>query len=333
MVCLVRSAPSRTTLSMSTKRMTIRSHASHGGSVSSTCKKSVFDHKVVIGKGAQSIVYKWYNENQNRYVALKQLTGKTEDDDKVQHEIAMNEYMKHSQRFPTFYGCFCEEETVYLMNDFIAPGGSLFQLRYSHRDDGDEFFVQKYLSKRMFQDMCDFIVDCHSIGIIHRDVKLDNFVYCSSTQTTYGIDLGLSKRIHEPIDPTTSQQEASCLYEKPNIGRTGTLMYMSPEMLLKGPYTAKTDIWSLGVCFYELLYGRNPFTQNKEWKFTKQGVSQNSINKAFSRSMQGPVFTSDVSEDMNGIIREMLNPIESDRPTIFQVKEMIERLSDSVAYE
>lgn len=302
-------------------RVNIRAKSSPEGNVALVCKKHVFDNKVAIGKGANSNVYKWFDTDRNRYVALKEIIGKTEDDDKVQHEMAMNEYMKHSKRFPTYHGCFCEQEKVFLMNDFIAPGETLFQIRQSDRN-----VVRTETAKQFFQDMCDFVTDCHSLGIIHRDIKLDNFVYSSTEQATYGIDLGLSKRIHEPIADKTIQK-ATCLYEKQNIGRMGTLMYMSPEMLVKGPYTAKTDIWSLGVCFYELLYGKNPFMQKKEWQFTNQEVvSHTSLNKAFTRSMKGPVFSSDISDEMNDLLRAMLNPIDSERPTIFQLKEFVDRL-------
>lgn len=39
----------------------------------------------------------------------------------------------------------------------------------------------------------------------------------------------------------------------------GTTLYMSPQLLLKEKYTCKSDIWSLGVIFYEMLYGTQPW--------------------------------------------------------------------------
>jgi serine/threonine protein kinase len=37
----------------------------------------------------------------------------------------------------------------------------------------------------------------------------------------------------------------------------GTPLYMSPETLMKNHYSAKTDIWALGIVFYEMIYGTN----------------------------------------------------------------------------
>lgn len=44
----------------------------------------------------------------------------------------------------------------------------------------------------------------------------------------------------------------------------GTPIYMSPQVLKQKQYTAKTDVWSMGVIFYELLFGRLPYNGTNE---------------------------------------------------------------------
>ena len=49
----------------------------------------------------------------------------------------------------------------------------------------------------------------------------------------------------------------------------GTPIYMSPQVLNKKHYTDKTDVWSLGVLFFELIFGKLPYTGASEDKLFK----------------------------------------------------------------
>ena len=72
----------------------------------------------------------------------------------------------------------------------------------------------------------------------------------------------------------------------------GTFYYASPEILNKTPYGFKTDIWSLGVIFYLIVVGVNPFGENeKDLK-----IIQKNINNAIFTFPEGLTIDSKIKE-------------------------------------
>ena len=80
---------------------------------------------------------------------------------------------------------------------------------------------------------------------MHRDIKPDNIKFFKGKPTL--IDFGFACQL--------PNGEKTILHES-----VGTPSYMSPEMLQHKSYTYKSDIWSLGVVLYELLFGKLPWS-------------------------------------------------------------------------
>jgi eukaryotic-like serine/threonine-protein kinase len=92
--------------------------------------------------------------------------------------------------------------------------------------------------------------EAHEQGVIHRDLKPAN-VMITPKGNAKVLDFGLAKMLATGGDATLSVAQTQ--------GLMGTPLYMSPEQALGMSLDARTDLWSLGVLYYECLAGRRPF--------------------------------------------------------------------------
>ena len=98
------------------------------------------------------------------------------------------------------------------------------------------------------------LVAAHAAGIIHRDIKPENIVLRDDGYVKV-LDFGLAKL----TAPQTDSEALSVSLDTDSGVIAGTVKYMSPEQALGHKVDARTDLWSLGVVFYEMLTGGAPF--------------------------------------------------------------------------
>jgi serine/threonine protein kinase len=91
----------------------------------------------------------------------------------------------------------------------------------------------------------------HEIGIVHRDLKLDNIMMTLAANDSL-IENGTPKIIDFGLATVLMPKET-------RTEGYGTIAYCSPEVILRRPYSYQTDVWSMGVVFYILLSGFFPF--------------------------------------------------------------------------
>ena len=98
----------------------------------------------------------------------------------------------------------------------------------------------------IIEQVCRALEAAHSVGVIHRDLKPQNIMLEKGTGRILVMDFGLAKTLEGDRMTQTGAM-------------VGTMEYMSPEQALAGNLDQRSDIFSLGLIFYELLTGQTPF--------------------------------------------------------------------------
>ena len=104
----------------------------------------------------------------------------------------------------------------------------------------DNTLIKESIIYNLISQICNGIKEMHDKKIIHRDIKPDNIFMNENMIIKIG-DFGVSKQL--------KSYKSYALTTK----KLGTEYYAAPEILTKGIYNEKSDIWSLGCIIYELL--------------------------------------------------------------------------------
>ena len=108
------------------------------------------------------------------------------------------------------------------------------------------------LSLSLVRQAAQGLLAAHRAGVVHRDVKPDNFVLLGPTGDPYGlklIDFGMAK-----LDSAAGGTGSHTIL--------GTVEYMAPEQILVEPVDARTDVYAMGVVMFRLFTGHLPFDTN-----------------------------------------------------------------------
>jgi len=199
----------------------------------------------VLGKGAMGIVYQGVDPKINRHVAIKTLQL-SDDIDSPESGEAKARFFREAQtagglshaNIVTIYDVGEENHLGYIAMDLLTGAPlSLFT-------QADKILPTQLIYQLLIQ-ITDALEYAHQQNVVHRDIKPANIIYDDDLFKVTVTDFGIA-------------------YVSDNSNtRTGIIMgspyYMSPEQILGLKVDGRSDIFSLGVTFYQLLCGHLPF--------------------------------------------------------------------------
>jgi tRNA A-37 threonylcarbamoyl transferase component Bud32 len=198
-----------------------------------------------LGRGGMARVYRAYHPQLERYVAIKVLRSDLVEDEeflaRFQREARAVAGLRHAHIVQVFD--FDTQDDIYYMVMELLEGDTLKARLNDYRSRGERMPFGEVV--RVLLDVLDALAYAHSEGMVHRDIKPANILLTRRGQAVV-TDFGIAH-----IVGGTQHTAAGALM--------GTLNYIAPEQGLEGHSDARSDIYTVGIVFYEMLTGRTPF--------------------------------------------------------------------------
>jgi serine/threonine protein kinase len=196
----------------------------------------------ILGQGGMSAVYKAYDPNLKRFVAVKLIHSHLADDPeflaRFEEEAAAVARLRHGNIVHVFD--FDHDEDMYYMVQEFLVGETLQEQLQRLNQSGRRMPLQDAIQHAL--DICDVIEYAHKRGTIHRDIKPANIMLDVQGQAIL-MDFGIVKIAGGERHNATGAV-------------VGTALYMSPEIIRGEIPDARTDVYSPGVTLFEMVSGQ-----------------------------------------------------------------------------
>ena len=252
-------------------------------------RTSNFELIKMIGEGSYGKVYRSRDRSTGQIVAIKIVNISKMD--KIGIQSSLNEIRilnsLNSQYIVGYIEAFMDKQDtrLWLVMEYVGGGDLSTAIKNAKRDRRP--FDEKTLWNYMIQSLQALSILAKN-KIIHRDIKPANIFLTEDLKTIKLGDLNVSKITKNDLTRT----------------QIGTPSYLAPEVWENKPYDSKCDIFSLGVCLYEMACLRLPFDAR----------SLEELKKKIKNGYFLPL-PSHLSEDLKSIILRCMTKKPSDRPS------------------
>lgn len=224
-----------------------------------------------IGAGGMGEVYKAVDTRLNRRVALKFLSESLKND-----HSAKRRFLKEAQAVAMLeHPNICAVHGIEQLNDYhfivmqYIAGKTLAESINSESVTAERF-------KSLARQIIGAVSFAHSHGIIHRDLKPGNIMLTEDGRIKV-LDFGLAKIIPRKQILGDDSTEGISQFSQNGLV-IGTVSYMSPEQLRGEKLDYRTDIFSLGIILYEILFRKNPFHRKSQAETIAAILSDQSVS-------------------------------------------------------
>lgn len=239
-----------------------------------------------VSSGSFGEVYLGKRVETNGSVCMKKIDRKSPkyNEKDIVREIQAGSKLQH-EAIPKLLAHYMTEKTTWLVFDWIE-GIDLLELMERRNFEP----VMEVEARKLFKQVVVALLYCHKEGIAHRDLKLENLMIEKKSLKLRLIDFGLC----ETRDPLHCMETV------------GSVNYCAPEVARKkhGPYSGLlSDVWSLGVILYSLVYARFPYAP------VSSGSLMLDLLDPIDWKPSNPNYP--VSDDLKDLIKSMLtiNPV------------------------
>ncbi len=209
--------------------------------------QTVGKYKIVelLGRGGMAEVYKAYQETLDRHVAIKLMHSFLADEEdflsRFQREARAMAALSHTH-IVSVYDFDVQDGTYYIVMEFVN-GGTLKQSLEGMASLGERLPLSQTV--QIVLEIADALAYAHSRSMVHRDIKPANIMLDGEGRAIL-TDFGIAKILSGPSFTATGAM-------------IGTPAYMSPEQGLGQPGDERSDLYALGVLFFQMATGSLPY--------------------------------------------------------------------------